>query len=63
MKIAHANLTEADQAVVTATRRDGIAVLPDLLEAEELVPLRAEFDQLHLDHGKGPGVPGVRGGV
>lgn len=63
MSITHAPLTEADQAVVAATRRDGIAVLPDLLQAEELVPLRAEFDQLHLDLGKGPGVPGVRDGV
>lgn len=53
-------LTDADQAVVHAVRRDGIAILPDLVDADELAPLRAEFDQAYLDAGKGPGTPGVR---
>lgn len=53
-------LTDADRAVVDTVRRDGIAVLPDLLGSDELAPLRAEFDQAYLDAGKGPGTPGVR---
>ncbi len=53
-------LNTRDQQVVATARRDGIAVLPDLLDAEQLQHVRREFDQAHLDLGKGPGTPGVR---
>lgn len=56
-------MISADQAIVDQARRDGIAVLPDVLSEQELQPVRREFDQAHLDLGKGPGTPGVRDGL
>lgn len=49
-----------DQAVVETIRKEGIGVLPGVLSQHELDTVRAEFDQAHMDLGKGPGEPGVR---
>ena len=57
------DLSSEDEAVVATAKRDGIAVLSTLLTASELEPIRTEFDQLHLDMGKGPGTPGVRDSI
>ena len=56
-------MTSQDQAVIETARRDGIAVLEDVLDQDELTSVRDEFDRLHLELGKGPGEPGVRDGV
>ena len=56
-------MTSQDQAVIETARRDGIAVLEDVLDQDELTSVRDEFDRLHVELGKGPGEPGVRDGV
>jgi ectoine hydroxylase-related dioxygenase (phytanoyl-CoA dioxygenase family) len=56
-------VNDADRQLVDTLRRDGIAVLPDLLSADEVAAVRAEFDRSCLDAGKGLGDPGVRDGV
>ena len=56
-------MNDADRQLVDTLRRDGIAVLPDLLSADEVAAVRAEFDRSCLDAGKGLGDPGVRDGV
>ena len=53
-------LSQDDQQVVNVAKRDGIAILPDLLTPAEVDLVRQDFDQLHIDLGKGPGTPGVR---
>lgn len=52
-----------DGRIIETLRRDGIAVLRDLLSEAELGPIRAEFDRVFLEQGKGAGEPGARDGV
>ena len=59
-------LSQDDQQVVNVAQRDGIAILPDLLTPAEVDLVRQDFDQLHIDLGKGPGkawTGKLRGGV
>ena len=63
IRLARISDCTEDQAVIETARRDGIAVLKDLLDEDELTSVRDEFDRLHLELGKGPGQPGVRDGV
>jgi hypothetical protein len=49
-----------DQSLVETIRKDGIAVMRSALSEDEVEAVRLEFDQAHLDLGKGPGIPGVR---
>lgn len=53
-------LSQEDQDLLNTIRKDGIGVMHGLLSSEEIEIIRKEFDQLHLDLGKGPGEPGVR---
>ncbi|MFT5365630.1 MAG: hypothetical protein ACI8V2_000570 [Candidatus Latescibacterota bacterium] len=54
------DISAEDQALVETIRKNGIGVLRNLLSAQEVETVRTEFDQAHLDLGKGPGTPGVR---
>jgi hypothetical protein len=54
------NISDADKALVKTIRKDGIGILRNLLSPDEVEAVRKEFDQAHLDQGKGPGTPGVR---
>lgn len=53
-------MTLEDQAVIETIRKNGIGILPNVLSADEVEAVRVEFEQAHLDLGKGPGIPGVR---
>jgi hypothetical protein len=53
-------MTLEDQALIKTIRKKGIGVLPNVLSGDEVEAVRVEFDQAHLDLGKGPGTPGVR---
>lgn len=51
---------DTDQELVATIRRDGIGILRHVLSPQEVETVRQEFDQAHLDLGKGSGTPGVR---
>jgi hypothetical protein len=53
-------LPDPDQELVATIRKDGIGILRQLLSRQEVETVRQEFDQAHLDLGKGAGTPGVR---
>ena len=53
-------MTSEDQALIETIRKKGIGVLPNVLSGDEVEAVRVEFDQAHLDLGKGPGTPSVR---
>ena len=46
-------LSPEDQAVVDTVRRDGVAILHDLLTPEEVDAARTEFDALQIEAGRG----------
>ena len=49
-----------DRALIDTIRKNGIGVLQNVLSMDEVKAVRMEFDQAHLDLGKGHGEPGVR---
>lgn len=53
-------MTSEDLAVVETTRKNGIGVMKSVLSQDEVEAVRVEFEQAHLDLGKGLGTPGVR---
>ena len=53
-------LSKSDHQLIETIRKDGIGILRNLLTPDEVETIRQEFDQAHLDLGKGPGTPGVR---
>jgi ectoine hydroxylase-related dioxygenase (phytanoyl-CoA dioxygenase family) len=57
------SVSTEDEKVVAMARAAGIAILPDLLDADELAEIRRQFDQAYLDTGKGPGKPGTRDSI
>jgi hypothetical protein len=57
------SMNTEDEEVVAMARADGIAILTDLFDTDELTEIRRQFDQAYLDTGKGPGEPGRRDSI